>query len=128
MSKIEPISCPHCDSWMTEWSDETRSFKCWNCNKEIRLQDSLNSNCHDSLMVGKEDIMPGDRVLAYDHLKKKDRCATVVKRYGIVAHREGSYLVWPYQDLCDVDFDGGFISKEDGLSKGHFTYGLKKAA
>ena len=119
------IQCPHCDSYHTEWDNYRKLFVCGSCNELIRLQDNFNKKCHDSLMEGKEDIMPGDRVMAYDTLRKKERMATVVKRYGIVPHLEGSLLIWPYDDLCDVDFDGGFIGSSK-LSTGHFTYGLKR--
>jgi hypothetical protein len=117
------IQCPNCDSYHTEWDNYWRLFNCGSCGKKIRLQDNFNKECHDSLMEGKEDIMPGDRVMAYDTLRNKYRIATVVKRYGTIAYLSGGLLNWPYQDLCDVKFNNGY-EWNNGISKGHFTYGL----
>lgn len=79
------------------------------------------------------EIMPGDRVMVFDpRLFVDDKStpssmtmkpATVVCRYGYkqpaVPFEEGA-KDWIYPDLVDVEFD------HRGLSKGHFTYGVKR--
>ena len=75
-------------------------------------------------MIPVEDIWPGDRVLVYDHLKETHREATVLSRYGYVSRDMMRILGWSYEtaqypDCIDVQF-------EDRVSKGHFTYGVKK--
>lgn len=77
------------------------------------------------------EIMPGDRVMVFDYRLYVDdwstppsvtmKPATVICRYGYKqpAIDEGS-KDWIYPDLVDVEFD------HRGLSKGHFTYGVKR--
>jgi hypothetical protein len=72
------------------------------------------------------EIMPGDRVMVFDYRLFKDdkltplshtvRPATVVCRYGIKEHGR------TYEDLCDVLFD----HRNEHVSHGHFTYGVKR--
>ena len=116
------IQCSNCDSYHTEWNPKLRCLVCCSCGNHIRLEDNFKTEkskeLHASLMKGKEGIMPGDRVMVYDTNKRKMRCATVIKRYGIVTHMDNGYLQWPYCDLCDVKI-------KDRISKAHFTYGLE---
>jgi hypothetical protein len=121
----DSILCPECNSYHTKWNNALRCFVCESCSYYIKLENNFNKVAHKKLMQGKENVMIGDRVMAYDILRKKYRLAKVVKRYGIVAHKEGNLLIWPEQDMCDVDFIGGYIGN-DCRSKSHFTYGLEK--
>jgi len=73
-----------------------------------------------------EPIFPGTRVLVGDQrLYKNDKDtplsvtqkpATIVCRYGYISERFGNY-----PDCVDVLFD-----HRPEISKGHFTYGIKK--
>lgn len=80
-----------------------------------------------------DEIMPGDRVRVFDHRLFKDdvstplshtvRQATVVCRYGkVVFYPACMEKPWRYPDLCDVVFD----HRPNEVSKGHFTYGVKR--
>lgn len=70
-------------------------------------------------------IMPGDRVIVFDHrlfdndkttpLSVTMRPATVLRRYGKKCHYPISEETYFYPDLIDVDFD------HRGESNGHFT-------
>lgn len=76
-------------------------------------------------------IMPGSRVLVYAYwLFKDDKSTpartlmvpgTVVCRYGTKSH-SGQ---WEYEDLVDVKLDNPPEYKKDGISRGHFTDGVK---
>lgn len=71
--------------------------------------------------------MPGDRVLAFDHLLYRDdvstpcsvtvRPATVLARYGTESKRFGRY-----PDLVDLLFD----HRPEQSSYGHFTHGVRR--
>jgi len=88
-----------------------------------------------------EALMPGDRVLAYEHLWYKDdiktpvtmlmKPATVIKRYGELERKYDDPDIpsyGPYPDMVDVLFDHVRFPHAKGelryLSKGHFTYGV----
>lgn len=79
-----------------------------------------------------QEIMPGDRVVVFDHRLFKDdfttpltitmRPATVVCRYGQkVFYPSSMDKPWTYPDLCDVLFD----HRPEEVSKAHFTYGVR---
>jgi len=121
------LQCPKCNSYHTEWVNELMCLVCSSCNNHIKLQDDIDIENHKSLMIGKEDIMPEDKVMVYDTIAKKDRIGIVVKRYGITTHMHNGHIGWPYPDLCDVKFSSGY-EWNNGVSKGHFTYGLEKAS
>jgi hypothetical protein len=78
------------------------------------------------------EIMPGSRVMVFDHRLYKDdfstplsetmRPATVVCRYGSkVWYPRFMTKPWLYPDLVDVVFD----HRPDAVSRGHFTDGVK---
>ncbi|MCK9442439.1 MAG: hypothetical protein M0Q13_13600 [Methanothrix sp.] len=117
------IQCPKCGSYHTEWYNDQRCLICGSCGNNIRLEDSFKDEsirkAHGYLMKDKEDIMPNDTVNVYDHIINEKRYGKVIKRYGIVTHMKNSYLNWPYDDLCDIEFS-------DRISNGHFTYSLEK--
>lgn len=80
-----------------------------------------------------KDLMPGDRVIVFDSILYKDdfttplthtmKAATIVCRYGRKDPPIGEdYPERTYDDLCDVVFD----HRKDSVSKGHFTYGIKR--
>jgi hypothetical protein len=75
------------------------------------------------------NIFPGQRVLVYDHLDKKHKTGTVIKRYGLTEFNSIT-CPWRYPDLCDVKLDFVRFKHEVGekkfMSNGHFTYAIKK--
>ncbi len=76
------------------------------------------------------DILPGDRVMAFDPFLFKDdvstplsytvRPATVVARYGYKTSYDGVECI--YDDLVDVQFD----HRPEQISHGHFTRGVEE--
>lgn len=78
---------------------------------------------------GNMDIFPGQRVEVWDHLDKKNKTGVVIKRYGLT-ERYSKTCPWRYPDLCDVRLDTVRFSHLSGeerfMSRGHFTYGLRK--
>ena len=84
-----------------------------------------------------KEIMPGDRVMVFDHRLFQDdvstpltttmQPATVVCRYGY-KYYPPTYLScydydkpWTYPDVCDVVFD----HRPQEVSKSHFTWGIR---
>ena len=75
-------------------------------------------------------LMPGDRVLVFDHTLFKDdvttplsftiRPATIIRRYGRKTRYSGDESDTLYPDLIDVDFD------HRGESRGHFTVNARE--
>lgn len=78
-----------------------------------------------------EKILPGDRVLVFDHLLYENdkrtplhstvRPATVVCRYGCRVKAIDQDGYWEYPDMVAVIFD----HKPGYISRGHFTDGVK---
>jgi hypothetical protein len=77
-----------------------------------------------------KEIMPGDRILVFEHLLFKDdiktplsmtmKPATVVCRYGYILHNVVLDIPpggWKYPDVVDIIFD----HRPDKVSRGHFT-------
>ena len=75
----------------------------------MKNEDDVNSN----------SIWPGAKVVVYDHMVKKHRSAVVCKRYGELAKQCGPLALGPYDDLVDVQF------KDGKMSRGHFTSGVR---
>jgi hypothetical protein len=79
--------------------------------------------------MGNMDIFPGQRVEVYDHIDETYQKGTVIRRYGKLPT---STSPWNYPDLVDVKQDRVRMKHyPEGdewrdISKGHFTYGVKK--
>ena len=78
---------------------------------------------------GNMDIFPGQRVEVYDHIDGTYQKGTVTKRYGLTENHS-KVCNWRYPDLVDVKQDrvrfNHLNDKYRQLSKGHFTYAVKK--
>ena len=78
---------------------------------------------------GNENIFPGQRVEVYDPLDGTFQKGTVVKRYCLTEHHSKT-APWRYPDLVDVKEDrvrmAHYTDEWRHVSRGHFTYGVKK--
>lgn len=82
-------------------------------------------NPNYEMEIDPRPLMPGDRVIVFDHTIFKDdkttplsmtlKPATIIRRYGQKCYYPVSEVTYIYPDLIDVDFD------HRGESKGHFT-------
>jgi len=68
---------------------------------------------------GNMSIFPGQKVEVYYHIDKKFKIGVVVRRYG----KRSMIYGWLYPDLVDVKLKKG---KKEFISKGHFTYGIRR--
>ena len=61
-----------------------------------------------------DQIFPGTRVIAYDHITQNFINATVLRRYGyfsqFIATEVGNHNAGRYPDMCDLIFDNYQVS------------------